>query len=157
VRRRRKLRHDFKKEKHSILMADETRSRDFSIGAVTKKRDQQARENQLTLDMGIPMGETAPCRVALEDNASRGRKESPQPTDNAISRFCCGCGKPLEDFKRYFHPACLRQDKVRRTREERRHQREQFEEWLAKQTCPTCGAKCGRGVPGVEKDEEAQR
>jgi len=53
--------------------------------------------------------------------------------------FCRGCGRPLEDrSRRYFHTACLRKDKRRRTREKRKAERKRFEKWARRLSCTCC-------------------
>lgn len=63
------------------------------------------------------------------------------------SYFCRGCGKPLRaGGKETFHAQCLREDKVWRTRESRRIQRMQFDQWLTHVTCPHCKLEFGAPV-----------
>lgn len=58
--------------------------------------------------------------------------------------YCRGCGGSLPlGFRGQFHKECLRADKRRRTREQRRREQERFRAWLQKQLCPECGVRYG--------------
>lgn len=68
-------------------------------------------------------------------------------SDTAIYQaryFCRGCGQPLPPgFRGQFHAGCLREDKKRRIREQRRKEQEKFRVWLRKQVCQNCGVRGG--------------
>ncbi len=72
----------------------------------------------------------------------------------AHHHFCRGCGQPLITGSRsLFHPECLKEDKRRRVRQQRKQQYELFARWLRKQTCSKCGATCRE----LKSDGEEER
>jgi len=55
--------------------------------------------------------------------------------------FCRGCGEALPpDWHGQFHPECLKRDKMLRTQEKRRLEREKMLQLLDRQRCPQCGS-----------------
>jgi len=54
--------------------------------------------------------------------------------------YCRGCGQALApDWHGQFHPECLKADKRKRTQQKRAEEREKFEAWLRRISCPACG------------------
>jgi hypothetical protein len=49
---------------------------------------------------------------------------------------CRGCGRPLDNPRRIFHPDCLKRDKARRVAKKRARERERLFR------CPRCRKKC---------------
>lgn len=75
--------------------------------------------------------------------------------------YCRGCGQQLPPgWRGLFHAECLKADKRRRVREKRDREREMFQAWLGRQSCPNCGALLGLGGepwPNVESPCEASQ
>ena len=53
-----------------------------------------------------------------------------------ITLYCRGCGEPLDNPKRLFHPDCLKRDKARRMAEKRAKERRRAFR------CPRCRQAC---------------
>jgi hypothetical protein len=78
------------------------------------------------------------------NSAGRARRNPKGRGWNLLPYFCRACGEALPlGSRNLFHSQCLREDKRRRTREDRQREHERFGRWLSRQVCPRCGAELG--------------
>lgn len=111
-----------------------------------KRRDQPRREDRGLEVSRIPQhsARKAARRSATTGNLGRENQQSWLKTSE-MHYHCRGCGKPLPpDSDALFHDECLRADKRRRTQAKRLAEREKFDRWLSRLSCPKCGAKLER-------------
>ena len=79
--------------------------------------------------------------------------ESSNGQNSCAVHYCRGCGQQLTSgSRRLFHKECPGFDKQARVRGQRRKEHEKFQHWLAKMTCPRCGARWTElGAEGVAR------